>query len=166
MTWAEKAMLYISRSVSRPEHICGVFIALAGLSKVIAKKLLVTFHGLKWPWPLATCWRVTGRNISTLCINSTCNPIFESLSNGFLLKQAPFIFSRWLIGYGEVAKLTWPWVIDIKNSEIYILWILVLISIAESFKVIDNSVWLWRAFKLFLRWGHLTWPGDLTADHE
>ena len=26
-------------------------------------------------------------------------------------------------------------------------------------------MWLWRAFKCFLMWGHLTWPGDLTLKY-
>ena len=41
---------------------------------------------------LATWRGVTGRNIPTQGVRSTCNPIFESVSNGFLPKEAPFIF--------------------------------------------------------------------------
>ena len=47
------------------------------------------------------------------------------------------------------------------NSETHIWYILLRISIAESFKVLGHSVQLWRTFKLFLMWGNLTWPGDL-----
>ena len=38
---------------------------------------------------------------------STWNPMYESASNDFLPKEAPFIFLP-LTYNGEVAKLTWP----------------------------------------------------------
>ena len=55
---------------------------------------------------LATWRGVTGRNIPTRGVKSTCNPMFESVSNGFLPKETPFIFLP-LTYNGEVAKLTW-----------------------------------------------------------
>ena len=83
----------------RPEHIYGVFIALAGLYQ----KLLPKSAGdLSWPEMTLATWRwVTGRNIPTQDVKSTCNLMFESVSNGFLRKQAPFIFlpSTYYVGY-------------------------------------------------------------------
>ena len=74
----------------------------------------MTFHDLKWPWPLATWRGVTGRNIPSLGVTYTCNPLFERVLNGFLPKEAPLIFLPLTLGEGEVAKLTWPRVTDIK----------------------------------------------------
>ena len=38
-------------------------------------------------------WRgATGRHVPTQGVMSTCNPMFESVSNGFLPKEASFIF--------------------------------------------------------------------------
>ena len=31
----------------------------------------------------------------------------------------------------------------------------------ESFKSVSPPLWPWRDWKVFRRWGHLTWPGDL-----
>ena len=96
----------------RPEHIYGVFIALAGLIKSYwRKKMLVTFHDLKWPWRHDE--RVAGRNILTQNVKSTGNPMFQSVSNGFRPKEAPFIFLP-LTNNGRVAKLTWTKVTGIK----------------------------------------------------
>ena len=59
-------------------------------------------------------WRgVIGRDIPSQGAKSTCNPMFESASNDFLPKEAPFIFLP-LTYNGELEKLTWPWVTDIK----------------------------------------------------
>ena len=46
---------------------------------------------------LATWRGVTDRNIPTKGVKSTCNLMFESVTNGFLPKEAPFIFFYWLI---------------------------------------------------------------------
>ena len=104
-----------------PEHIYGVFNALSAiwsLSKVIAEKLLITFHDLKWPWrhgegSLVAIFRL---RVSSLPV-TRC---LRNVSNGFLPKEAPFIFLP-LTYNGEVAKLTWPWVIDIKIRDIHFI---------------------------------------------
>ena len=45
----------------------------------------------------------------------------------------------------------------------YIHFIAILICINRwKFQGIIQSVKLWRAFKRFMKWGHLTWPGDMT----
>ena len=99
----------------RPEHICGVFIALALVSsKNYCRK---TASELFWPEMTFATWRgITGRNIPTQGVNSTWNPMFESASNGFLPKEAPFIFLP-LTYNGAVAKLTWPWVTDMISFD-------------------------------------------------
>ena len=66
---------------------------------------------MTWNNVVATWRGVTGRNISTQGVKLTCNPMFESVSNDFLPKEESFIFP---IHFGKVAKLTWPWVTDIK----------------------------------------------------
>ena len=62
---------------------------------------------------LATWRGVTGHNIPTQDVNSTCNQMFESVLNGLRAKEAPFIFLP-LTYNGEVAKLTWPKFRDIR----------------------------------------------------
>ena len=70
------------------------------------------------------------------------------------------IFSYWLI---MESKQNWPDLgSPISKFRIYILWILLPIASTESLNVIGHWVWLWRALKRILRWGHLTWPGDMT----
>ena len=88
---------------------------------------------------LAT-WRwVTGRNIPTQGVKSTCNPMFGSVSNGFLPKEAPFIFSHWLIIERSQNVPDLGSRIS-KFRDIYILKVLVRISIPECVKVIAHSV--------------------------
>ena len=109
----EKVILHISWSASSVwiHHTYGVFIALAGLYQ---KLLPENCWWLLCPEMTFTTWRgVTGRNISTQGVKTTCNPMFESVSNVFCPKETPFIFLP-LTYNGEVAKLTWPWVTDIK----------------------------------------------------
>ena len=85
-----------------------------------------------------------------------------SVSNGFLPKEAPFIFLP-LPYNGEVAKLTWPWVTDIKipRYTFYKYW--------YGYQSLKVSMWSgiqWsydEHSNFFLRWGHLMWPGDLTV---
>ena len=51
MTWSEKIMLHINRSVwSAWTHLWYFHCSSWSLSKIIAEKLLVTFHDLTWPW--------------------------------------------------------------------------------------------------------------------
>ena len=86
-------------------NISMVFIALAGLyQKLLSKKLLVTFHDLKRPWRHSEGSLVAILRLRVLSL-SECDPMFESVSNGFLPKEAPFIFIP-LTYNGEVAKLT------------------------------------------------------------
>ena len=121
MTWSERSCCISVDPYGWPEHIYGVFIALTGLYKKLLPK------NCWWPFMtwnyLSDMARVTGRNIPTQGVKSTCNTMFESVLNGFLLKEAPFIFLR-LTYNGEVAKLTWPWVmnIDIPRYTFYRYW--------------------------------------------
>ena len=99
----------------RPEHICDILIVLACLyQKLLAKNC--------W-WPFKT-WNELGdirrgnsfHNIPTQGVNSNCNSMFESVSNSFISKEALFNFLP-LTYNGEVAKLTWSWVTDIKITR-------------------------------------------------
>ena len=75
MTWSKMVMLISVDPYGRPEHSYGVFIDLA-LSTVIAEK---TAGDLSWPEMTLATWRgVTGRNIQTQAVRSTCIPMFES----------------------------------------------------------------------------------------
>ena len=89
------------------------FIVLVGPYKTLLPK---TAGELSWPEMTLATWRGgMGRNIATKGFKSNCNLMFESVSNGFHPKQAPFIFLHYR--NGEVAKLTWPWVTYIKISR-------------------------------------------------
>ena len=88
MTSLENVMLHVTPSDRRPEHIYGVFIALAGLYKKLLPK---TAGDLSLPEVTLATWRgVTGRNIPIQGVKSTCIPMFESVSNRFRAKEAPF----------------------------------------------------------------------------
>ena len=68
--------------------------------------------------PRATRRGVPGRKFRLRVSNlpvTRCLRVFR-LSNGFRPKKAPFIFLT-LTYNGEVAKLTWPYVTDIKNPR-------------------------------------------------
>ena len=112
MTWSERVMLYISRSVSSSLNTSMAFYCSSlSLSKVVADKLLVTFHDMKWPWrhdeeSLVTIFRFGVLNIP---VNHRCLRVFRMF---FVQKRCLSIFP--LTYNGEVAKLTWPWVSDIK----------------------------------------------------
>ena len=133
-----------------------VFSSLAGLYQKLLPK------NCWWPsspeMTFATWWGVTGRNIPNQGVKFICNPMIGSSSNGFRPKEAPFIFLP-LTYNGEITKLTWPWVTDIKIPRF-----LDTATDINCWKFQgDRSLgYPWRAFKLVLRWGHLTWPGDLT----
>ena len=90
----------------------------------------------------------------------TCNPTFESLFNVFS-KKAPFIFLP-LTYNGEVAELTRPWVKDIKilRYTFYRYWYRYQLLKVSRWSSIQCSYEEHSNF--FLRWGLLTWPGDLT----
>ena len=80
------------------------------LSKVIAEKLLVTFHDLKWSWR-----HDEGSLVSIFRIRVWSLPVTRclSVSSGFLPKEALFV-SIPLTYNGEVVILIWPWVKDIQ----------------------------------------------------
>ena len=81
----------------RPEHTYGVFIALAGVY-------------LKWHWRHGKGSQVA---IFRLMVSSLPVTRCLNVSNGFLPKEPPFNFLP-LTYNGEVAKLTWPWVMNIE----------------------------------------------------
>ena len=72
-----------------------------------------------WPfmtWNDLAIWRgVTGRNIPIRGVKLPVNRCL-SVSNGFRPREAPFNFLP-LTYNGEVAKLSWPWVTDIKVAR-------------------------------------------------
>ena len=88
----------------RPEHIYGVFIASSwSLSKVIAEKRLTTWNDLKWPKrhnesSLVAIFRLW---VSSLPV-TRCLGVFRM---GLVQKKRRSIFSNWLIGNWEVAKI-------------------------------------------------------------
>lgn len=53
---------------------------------------------------------------------------------------------------------------EYKKSEIYKSFILIPLCSPEKKKLIEEKLWIWQAFKIFLRWGHVTASGDLTWD--
>ena len=96
MTWLENVMLHISRSGwSSWAHLWFFFFFSSwSLSKVIAEKLLVTFHDLKWPCrhgegSLVAIFR---HRVSSLPVNR-CLRVFRMV----FFQEAPFIFFHWLI---------------------------------------------------------------------
>ena len=95
-----------------------IFIVFSSLQLVSIKSYCRKTAGdLPWPEMTLTTWRgVTGHNIPTQGVKSTCNSMFESVLNGFRPKQAPFNFLQ-LTYNGEVAKLVWPWITNIKISR-------------------------------------------------
>ena len=87
--------------------IYGVFIALAGLyQKLYPKK---TAGDLLWPEITLATWRgVTGHNIPTQVVKSTCNPMFESVCIVFVQKRRLSFFSHWLIYWLIERSQNWP----------------------------------------------------------
>ena len=131
------------------------------LSKVIAEKLLVTFHELKWLW-----WHGEGSLVAIFrlrasTVKSTCNPMLERVSNDFRPKETPFVFPHWLI---MERSRNWP---DLRSP---------ISKFGDKHfidTVTDINRWQFqgdRSFGVammsiqtfFLRWGNLAWPGDLT----
>ena len=79
-----------------------------------------TADHLSWPEMTLATWRgVTDRNIPTQGVKSTYNPMFVSLSNVFLPKEAPFIFLPLTYNGGRKIGLTLGQ--EHQNSEICIL---------------------------------------------
>ena len=90
----------------RSEHIKGVSMVLAWLSKVIAEKLPVTLHDLK---DIGVIRRDHWSQFSDSWYQFQLYPIFETVKNGFRPKYAFFIFSHCLIMKGSQ---NWP---DLKS---------------------------------------------------
>ena len=88
--------------------------------------------------------------------------MFESVSNGFCPKEAPFIFLPLTYYKGGVAKLTWSWVTDIKIPRHTFYFINIIMDINHWTFQGDRSVGVAiTSIHFFLRWGHLTWSGNL-----
>ena len=160
MTWSEKIMLHITRSVwSSWTHICCFHCSSWSLSKVIAEKPLVTFHDLKWPWRHTEGSLIAMFRLRVSWIPVTrCLRVFRMV---FFQKRRLSFCSHW----------HWLRIERSKNSD--------LVSWIPKFRdkhFIDTGTDInWSNFQgdrpfgvamtitqTFLRWGHLTWPGDLT----
>ena len=88
MTWFEKVMLHINWSVP------SAWMVFSSLYPVSIKSYCRKTDGdLSWPEMTLAKWRgLTCRNISTQGVKYTCNPMFGSVLNGFLPKEAASIF--------------------------------------------------------------------------
>ena len=157
MTWFEKSILHISRFVPSFWTHLRCFHRFSLSIKSYCRK---TDGGLSWPeMTLATWLGVTGRNIRIQGVKYTCKPMIESVSNGFHPKEAPF---NLLPDIMERSQNWWyPWVTDIQIPRYtfnrYCSGYQSLKVLRWSFSVAMTSI---KTF--FLRWCHLTWPGDLT----
>ena len=108
-------------------------------------------------------WRgVIGCNCPIQGVKSNCNPMFANVEKNVGPKEVPFNFLT-LTYNGVVAKLTWPLVNDIKIIRGY--------AVYRSFTHINRwkfqddrsvGVAMTSIQTFFLRWGPLTWPGNLT----
>ena len=121
MTWSEKVILHISRSVwSSWTHLWCFHCYSWSLSKVISEKLPVTFHDLKWllrhgKGSLVTIFLLRASNLPVV----QCLRVLRMI---FFQKRRLSFFSHWLPNR-EVAKLTWPWVfINIPRYTFYRYW--------------------------------------------
>ena len=117
-------MLHIIRSLSLSwTHLCCFHRSICHLVSIKSFCRKTADH-LSWPpeMTLATWRGVTGRNIPTQGVKSTCNPTFENVSNGFLPKEASFIFSHWLI---VERSQNWPdlgsSISEFRETHFYIL---------------------------------------------
>ena len=106
MTWSEKVMMHICRSVSSAWALLWCFHRYSlSLSQIIGENCWWPFMTWKAEMAWETWGGVTGRNIPIHGVNSNCNPLFESASNDFQSMEAPFNFLP-LTHNGEVAN--WP----------------------------------------------------------
>ena len=133
---------------------------------LMPKKLLVTFHDLRWPQrheegSLAASFRF---RVSSL----PCYPMLESVKNGIRPKEVPFIFlsltcngkvANWLDLRSHISKFQDKHFMD-TVSRIN-LWTLRVSRRLFSRRSYDEHSYC------FLRWGHLTtwwldleWPGS------
>ena len=119
MTWSEKVMLHISRSVSSAwTHLWCFHRSSWSLSKVIAEKLLVTFHDLKWPWRHGNGSLVAIFRLSVPSLPVTrCLRVFRMV---FFQKRRLSFFSHWLIMEGPQ---NWPdfWSLISKFRDIHLI---------------------------------------------
>ena len=159
MTWPEKVMLHISRSASSAwTHLWCFHRSRWFLSKVIAEKLLVTFPDLKWPWRLDE-----GSPVTIFRLRKSILPItrcFRVFWMVFVQKRRLSFFSHWLI---MERSQNWP---DLRSP----IWKFRDIRFIDTGT--DINRWKFQSdrsfgvgmtnIQSFLRWGHLTWPGDLT----
>ena len=154
MTWSENVMLHTSQSVWSSWTHLWCFHRSAG--------------DLLWPKMTLATWRgVTGHNSRTQGANSTCNTMFESVLNGFCPKETPFIFLP-LTYNGEVAKLTWPWVTDIKIPRyiFYRYWYgyqsLEVSRWSRAFGVAMTSIQTFSGVRWLdvIWWPDIKWPGS------
>ena len=106
MTWSEKVMLHIDWSVlSAWTHLWCFHRSSWSLSKVIAEKLIVTFHDLKWPWghdegSLVTIFWL---RMSTASLPVTrCFRVFRMV---FVQKRLLSFVSHWLL---MERSQSWP----------------------------------------------------------
>ena len=118
MTWQEKVMLHISRSVSLAWTYLWCFNHSSwSLSKVFFCRK--TTGDLSWPEiTLATLAGFTGRNIPNKGVKSTCNSMFESVYNSFRPEEAPKPFNFLPLTYNGGHKIALILGQRFKNSEI------------------------------------------------
>ena len=96
MTWSEKVMWHISRSVSSTwAHLRCFHRYSLSLSKVTVEKLPMTFHNLKWPWghEEGSLVAIFQFRLSILPVNR-CLRMFMMI---FVQNRRFTIFSHWLI---------------------------------------------------------------------
>ena len=125
-------------------------------SKVIAEKLLVTFHDLKWPWrhqegSLVAIFRFMVSIISV----TRCLWVFGIV---FVQKRRLSILSHCLImERSQIWRLTWPWITDIKIPR-YTFIDVVTILITVSKNVLRWLV-IWYSYDEHSNffWGEVTW---------
>ena len=135
ITWSEKVMLHIRRSVSSAwTQLCCFHRSSWSLSKVIAEQLLVTFHGLKWPRRherslVAIFWF----KVSSLPANR-CLRVFRIV---FVQKRRLSIFSHWLT---MERSQSWP---DLR-SQISKLWDIHFID-----NVTNTNPWKFQGDRFF-----------------
>ena len=107
---------------------------------------------------LTTWGGVTGLNI--LIQGVKCIYVIQclSVSNCFVQKRRLSIFSHCLI---MVRSRNWP---DLGSSILKFQEKHFIDNVTDISRSQGGQSYLWLALKLFQRWGHLTWPGDLTLN--
>ena len=109
---------------------------------------------------LGTWWGVSGSNLLIQGVNSICNPMFECLE-WVSSKTDAFQFSPIdLMGRSQ----NWP---DLRSpiSKFFDIHFIDTVACSNRWGFQGNrsvGVALTNIQTFFMRWGHLTWPGDLT----